>query len=939
MAEKFELKDLKKFAALSTNNETKDYISKCTAKIMNTLEFRKLAGKTQVILSLTGPDVRTRLTHTIEVAKIAKDICVGLGLNAELAEAMALAHDIGHTPFGHVGERTLREIMCGCDTLGNKIRDDDFDNSGFKHNLQSFRILKDLAKVDQNNNTDEAEKLKSIWPYIFWGAPAHTKMSYAKPGAGMDDEILISSIHCDWVYVCHYHEKKECKRNIQYKKGRGSELNKKEICKPWYCAKLKPMDDQDNVEIDRLQGGESTREYLKKEPIKKQYLNRIFCSNKCYLAKLWKHKQEKEDITQEYPFLFDHPFPNSYYADSINEYFKGIDANGYISLEAIVVQQADEIAQRQQDLEDGVKKGLLPFNTAKTEDVKEMISTFDNNGISDFGKYSDNLDKANKAEDLGKLLVDFYKDLLISQTKKNVSTFAKKQKNPEKISIYCVMNILYEMKASSVNTKISWLLEEFKKKSFSKNTPSKKTVFNDIFELNEDTVYLCLLAYHQLEKYSKQFDDNKLEEMIDLLSKCIQAVEPKPDCSDSLCELKMAFKRLKQTYDEFEKNKDCPYEKIFYWFLKSLDKLREFLSKNKKEQYDDYFKPKKKDAWKSLGDLNLHHFYILYQISQGPFTEKLSKKGEQQLIISDDLKGFKVTDDYSEERYTEIFEKWKTVQKIKSNIVLTELVSFTDKRNHDADIEDIEENKRDALDEFEKKQCNTILKSEPVEKNDGKANYILRRLFKAYIANSHQLPDTGLRYILSCLLNKKDRDKLIENEVTSSKEILKKLKKTLVVSKSGEIIDDISDNEYFIEMAKCNYELKELNPTPKKSKDLKLKIKDGFRELTNNTSNEVKAALENRKKLYNYLIKLKETESDTDKKISGKLFSDNEEDKKIIKNNLRQLRAILDNPILNAIPFWQSILSRAICDYIASLTDQEAVNEYEKLYAGIMELV
>ena len=103
------------------------------------------------------------------------------------------------------------------------------------------------------------------------------------------------------------------------------------------------------------------------------------------------------------------------------------------------------------------------------------------------------------------------------------------------------------------------------------------------------------------------------------------------------------------------------------------------------------------------------------------------------------------------------------------------------------------------------------------------------------------------------------------------------------------------------------------------------------------TSNEITAALKNRRKLYKYLIGLqKDAERLRD---SCKLFSDDETDKKEIKKGLRKLRAILDNPILNAVPYWQSILTRSICDHIASLTDQEAVNEYEKLYAGIMELV
>ena len=190
--------ELTNFAFPKANREA---ISQCINKIMNTLSFRKLAGKTQVILSLAGPDIRTRLTHTIEVAKISRNICGELGLNADLAEAIALSHDIGHTPFGHVGERTLSEIMCGCDTLKNRVTDYDFENSGFKHNLQSVRVLIHGDPIFANNRS------KDIWPYILWGALTHSKPSWTKPYYGMDDEILIYSKHCNQVYACHFHQK------------------------------------------------------------------------------------------------------------------------------------------------------------------------------------------------------------------------------------------------------------------------------------------------------------------------------------------------------------------------------------------------------------------------------------------------------------------------------------------------------------------------------------------------------------------------------------------------------------------------------------------------------------------------------------------------------------------------------------------------------------
>jgi len=95
-------------------------------RIIHSKTFRRLKHKTQVFLSPEGDHYRTRLTHTLEVSRISRTIARGLRLNEDLAEAIALAHDIGHTPFGHAGERALDEIL--------------INDGGFKHNEQSLRI-------------------------------------------------------------------------------------------------------------------------------------------------------------------------------------------------------------------------------------------------------------------------------------------------------------------------------------------------------------------------------------------------------------------------------------------------------------------------------------------------------------------------------------------------------------------------------------------------------------------------------------------------------------------------------------------------------------------------------------------------------------------------------------------------------------------------------
>ena len=99
-------------------------------RIIHSKAFRRLMHKTQVFLQPEGDHYRTRMTHTIEVARIARTMARGLQLNEDLTEAAAFGHDLGHTPFGHAGERVLDEIM----------------PEGFQHNVQSLRVVDRLEK-------------------------------------------------------------------------------------------------------------------------------------------------------------------------------------------------------------------------------------------------------------------------------------------------------------------------------------------------------------------------------------------------------------------------------------------------------------------------------------------------------------------------------------------------------------------------------------------------------------------------------------------------------------------------------------------------------------------------------------------------------------------------------------------------------------------------
>lgn len=105
-------------------------------RIIHCNSFRRLKHKTQVFLIPHGDHYRTRLTHTLEVSQIARTVSCALGLNGDLTEAIALGHDLGHTPFGHDGERVLNKLLPG----------------GFAHNLQSKRVVEVIEKDGRGLN-------------------------------------------------------------------------------------------------------------------------------------------------------------------------------------------------------------------------------------------------------------------------------------------------------------------------------------------------------------------------------------------------------------------------------------------------------------------------------------------------------------------------------------------------------------------------------------------------------------------------------------------------------------------------------------------------------------------------------------------------------------------------------------------------------------------
>lgn len=144
--EELEKQILSPYAVLSSNTKGRERpIEKCEIRtefirdrdrIIHCKSFRRLKHKTQVFLAPQGDHYRTRLTHTLEVAQIARTIARALRLNEDLTEAIAMGHDLGHTPFGHSGEDVLNDLLPG----------------GFEHNVQSLRVVETLENDGKGLN-------------------------------------------------------------------------------------------------------------------------------------------------------------------------------------------------------------------------------------------------------------------------------------------------------------------------------------------------------------------------------------------------------------------------------------------------------------------------------------------------------------------------------------------------------------------------------------------------------------------------------------------------------------------------------------------------------------------------------------------------------------------------------------------------------------------
>lgn len=148
-------------------------------RVIHSKAFRRLVDKAQIFTSQKGDHYRTRMTHTLEVSQISRSIAKRLNLNEDLTEAIALAHDIGHTPFGHQGERTIDKVLKGEYPIIKNINDNSDLRQAFKHNYQGLRVLTslELKYADFQGLNLSYQVMEGVWK--------HTKLKKDK-----DNEVL-----------------------------------------------------------------------------------------------------------------------------------------------------------------------------------------------------------------------------------------------------------------------------------------------------------------------------------------------------------------------------------------------------------------------------------------------------------------------------------------------------------------------------------------------------------------------------------------------------------------------------------------------------------------------------------------------------------------------------------------------------------------------------
>jgi len=656
-------------------------------RIIHSKSFRRLEDKAQIYTLSKGDHFRTRLTHTLEVAQIARGIARELNLNEDLVEAIALGHDLGHTPFGHVGERTLNEILENEDVKG-----------GFKHNFQGVKVVNYLEE-----KYGEFEGIDLTYQVIE-GILKHTKVC-----------------SCDDNKLCNKNKKREglkCKNNKYKIKNflcNGEEEEEELHLKYNFATTLEGQAVAVADEIaqrahdldDGIASGIINEEKFLND-LKKMAQKEFFERLKIEIGKEI-YETVKQEVTRKSLEDIKGQYNDETLKKTLHKY-----ADGKILKDLTVEKDKDEYKKLIDDM--NTKKFMDKINCNA---VNEFLKQFEKEYVDYYSLKKDTKDtlKIVKENIKSKVTHEFV-EIIKGKLKNDFNTEIDKILKKDYMELLLVEKIDEKLVKEEKKSNIDKLNKELKNQE--EKTRLNKAISDENYE---DEIYI---------KYEHLLKNNKIEEY--LIEKKENSEAKFSEDIKSLLELKYLIvlddieQIIEQRIDQMNSKKELD-EKIKKMFMTELDNI---ISNSFNENIEMEIKMKYKSLESDFKDELYNRIskslkYI--DEAQREYVDTTDIKRAR--IVSDVITYFiaKIIDD-SEDR----IKNYENNPKKDSLIITEELIKF------DGKTEEVRK-------ELYKISSNKIINSEEVNCFDGKGEYVIRKIYKAYKTNPMQMSKTTLKRI------------------------------------------------------------------------------------------------------------------------------------------------------------------------------------------------
>lgn len=656
-------------------------------RIIHSKSFRRLEDKAQIYTLSKGDHFRTRLTHTLEVAQIARGIARELNLNEDLVEAIALGHDLGHTPFGHVGERTLNEILENEDVKG-----------GFKHNFQGVKVVNYLEE-----KYGEFEGIDLTYQVIE-GILKHTKVC-----------------SCDDNKLCNKNKKREglkCKNNKYKIKNflcNGEEEEEELHLKYNFATTLEGQAVAVADEIaqrahdldDGIASGIINEEKFLND-LKKMAQKEFFERLKIEIGKEI-YETVKQEVTRKSLEDIKGQYNDETLKKTLHKY-----ADGKILKDLTVEKDKDEYKKLIDDM--NTKKFMDKINCNA---VNEFLKQFEKEYVDYYSLKKDTKDtlKIVKENIKSKVTHEFV-EIIKGKLKNDFNTEIDKILKKDYMELLLVEKIDEKLVKEEKKSNIDKLNKELKNQE--EKTRLNKAISDENYE---DEIYI---------KYEHLLKNKKIEEY--LIEKKENSEAKFSEDIKSLLELKYLIvlddieQIIEQRIDQMNSKKELD-EKIKKMFMTELDNI---ISNSFNENIEMEIKMKYKSLESDFKDELYNRIskslkYI--DEAQREYVDTTDIKRAR--IVSDVITYFiaKIIDD-SEDR----IKNYENNPKKDSLIITEELIKF------DGKTEEVRK-------ELYKISSNKIINSEEVNCFDGKGEYVIRKIYKAYKTNPMQMSKTTLKRI------------------------------------------------------------------------------------------------------------------------------------------------------------------------------------------------